>query len=393
MPTSLPATAADLIPDQSALFDLPDEVTFLNCANLSPQLKSVTEAGVQAVRQKGQPWLPAPHEWFEVADEVRSAAGRLMGADADGIAIIPAVSYGVAIAAANLRVERGQNIVLLHEQFPSNFYSWRDVARERGGELRAVRRDSGDDWTAAVVSAIDENTAVVTVPNVHWTDGALVDLAAVSARSHEVGAALVIDASQSLAVYPLDVEALDPDFVVSVGYKWQMGPYSLGYLYASRRWREEGRPLESSWLSRAGAEDWASLVNYRDDLQPGARRFDMGEFPQLVLAPMALAGLRQVLEWGVDSIQATTRHLTDLIADRATELGCTVLPRDKRCGHIVGLRVPGGLPPELPPRMAAERVYVSIRGDIIRLGPYLYNTPDDVERFFEIFREYVRSEP
>ncbi len=380
---------ADVLPGQRALFDIPSDVTFLNCAYMSPQLKAATATGVEAVRRKAAPWTFTDANWFDAAEALRAAAARLMEADPDGVALVPAASYGIAIAAANVAVRRGQNIVVLHEGFPSNVYAWRELARERGAELSTVRREPGDDWTGAVLEAIDDRTAVVALPYCHWTDGARVDLVAVGERAREAGAALVVDASQAFGALPLDLAAVQPDFLVSVGYKWQLGPYSLGYLYAAPRWRETGRPLEYSWATRAGAENFAALVDYTDEYRRGARRFDMGEFSQLVLAPMALAGLEQLLAWGVPRIQATLRRLTDRLADEARAQGCEVLPPAKRVGHIVGIRLPDGLPPALPQRLAAGRVHVSIRGDAIRVSPYLYNDENDIGRLLEILREFT----
>lgn len=356
---------------------------------MSPQLRAVTAIGIKAVRQKSKPWQIRSSDWFTGAEALRSAAARLMGADPDGIALVPAVSYGIALAAANISVQKGQNVVVLAEQFPSNLYAWREQAARVGGSLRTVRKTPSEAWTAALLAAIDDDTAVVAVPNCHWTDGALVDLVQVGARARSVGAALVVDASQSLGAYPLSVAEVQPDFLVSVGYKWQLGPYGLGYLYVAPKWREDGRPLEASWLTRAGAEDFARLVDYTEDYRLGARRFDMGEYPQFVLTPMGLAALSQLLDWSVESVQATLRLFTDQVAREARALGLFVLPEDQHVGHIVGVRFPDGVPAGLHERLEQERVYVSVRGDAIRIAPHLYNEERDAERLLGVFREFV----
>lgn len=381
--------APGILPVQRELFDLPSDVAFLNCANMSPQLRAATAAGIEAVRQKARPWGVSGEGWFKSAEALRTAAANLMGVDADGIALIPAVSYGIAVAAANVPLRKGQNVVVLHEQFPSNVYAWRELASVRAAEMRTARKEPSDAWTDAVVDAIDENTAIVAVPNCHWTDGALVDLVRVSERARAVGAALVVDASQSFGVYPLDMAAVQPDFLVSVGYKWQLGPYSLGYLYASPKWRETGKPLEASWMTRAGAENFAALVDYVEEYRIGARRFDMGEFPQFVLAPMALAGISQLLEWTVERIQATLRRLTDLVMEEALAIGCDALASDCRVGHLIGVRLRGGIPAALPKRLEEARVFVSVRGDAIRVSPHVYNGDEEVARFISVLRELV----
>lgn len=377
------------LPPQRDLFNLPEGVTFLNCANMSPQLRTITAAGTQAVRQKEAPWEISAPDWFSGAEALRIAIARLLGTDAAGVALVPAASYGIAVAAANVPIQRGQNIIILSEQFPSNVYAWRDLAKASSAEIRTVRKGVDDAWTDAVLDAMDESTAVVAVPNCHWADGALVDLSAVGKRARAVGAALVVDASQSLGAYPLDVGDVQPDFLVSVGYKWQLGPYGLGYLYVAPEWRERGRPLEASWLTRSGAENFAALVDYVEDYRPGARRFDMGGYPQFILAPMALAAISQLLHWGVGRVQATLRKLTKIIAQEAVALGCSVLSADRRVGHMLGVRLPSGIPEALLQRLAEERVYVSVRGDAIRVAPHVYNRGEDAERFLSILREYV----
>ena len=251
------------------------------------------------------------------------------------------------------------------------------------------QKGPSDAWTDAVLDAVDEDTGVVAIPNCHWTDGSLVDLAAVGEHARSVGAALVVDASQSFGAYPLDIARIQPDFLVSVGYKWQLGPYGLGYLYVGSKWREIGQPLEASWLTRAGAEDFAALVDYVDDYRPGARRFDMGEYPQFVLAPMAFAALSQLLDWGVARVQATLSRLTGLIAEEAEAMGCSVLPAKMRVGHMIGVRIPGGIPKMLAGRLAEERVFVSVRGDVLRIAPHVYNDESDAERLLAVLREFI----
>lgn len=374
-----------MLSNQRHLFDLPAGVTYLNCAAMSPQLRTVTAAGIDAVRQKQTPWLP--DDWFAGAETLRATFAKLVGADAEGIALVPSVSYGIATAAANLPLERHQNIVVLAEQFPSNVYAWRDLARERGAQLRTVPKPAAEACTDAVLAAIDADTAIVAVPNCHWTDGALLDLVRVGERARAVGAALVVDASQSLGAWPLDIARVQPDFLVAVGYKWLLGPYSLGYLYAAPNWRERGRPLEASWVTRANAADFASLVDYRDDYRPGARRFDMGEVSQFVLIPMAQAALEQLLDWGVENVQAGLAPLTGRIADGARGLGAQVLPRGHRVGHMAGLRLAGGIPDALRPRLAEQNIHVAVRGSAIRVSPHLYNDEADVDRFLAVLHQ------
>ncbi len=372
-----------MIPNQRHLFDLPDDVAYLNCAYLSPLMHPVITAGLQAVKRRAQPWDIAAEDFFTTSESVRSLFARIVDARPDDIAIVPSASYGIATAARNLSIARGQSIVLLAEQFPSNVYAWHEAAKTSGAEIIAVPRPSDGDWTAAVLAAVTERTAVASVPNCHWTDGGLLDLAMIGRHCRRLGVALVLDITQSAGVLPFDANEVQPDFAVAAGYKWLMGPYSLGFLYVAPK-RQEGEPLEHNWIARAASEDFAGLVNYEDRFQPGARRFDMGERSNFQLLPMAEAAMRQILDWGVSAIADTLAHMTASIAERAGALGLDSAPEELRAGHFLGLRFPAGVPADLLDRLHAEKVFVSVRGDSMRVTPHVYNTEADIERLFSV---------
>ena len=389
--TPIQPTTTDIIEPVRELFEIPEGITYLNCASMAPQLQSVTEAGLRAVRTKASPWNLSGPEWFSGSEELRALAARVMGTDSDAVALVPAASYGIATAAASLPFSSGQTIVILHQQFPSNVYAWYELAKKKGGHVVVAQRAAGVDWTEALIQAIDDNTAIVAVPQCHWTDGSKVDLERVGQRARDVGAAFVIDASQSLGASPLNLERIQPDFLVAVGYKWLLGPYGLGYLYVAPKWREAGVPLEQSWIARAGSDDFSRLVDHTDAYRPGARRFDMGESPQFVLAPMAIAALQQILAWGVERIQQTLSLLTEKIAQLAADIDYSVLPPEQRSAHMIGIRPARGIPAGLPQRLHEANVYVSVRGDSIRIAPYLYNDASDIERLFAVLGEAGRE--
>ncbi len=378
-------TRPSLIPDQRSLFDIPDHFAYLNCAYMSPLLKAAARAGEEAIARKKQPWGTTSEDFFTDSEATRTLFATLINADVDGVSFVPAASYGIAVAAANIPVGEGQEILVLAEQFPSNIYAWERAADEQGAHIRTVaspaNTQDGPDWTPAILEAITDRTDVIALPHCHWTDGALIDLAKISKTAKTVGAALVLDVSQSLGAMPLDMRAIDPDFIVAPTYKWLLGPYAMGFLYVAARWRD-GRPIEENWLNRKGSEDFARLVDYQDDYQPGARRFDMGERANFQLMPMTKAALQQIADWGIENIAATLQTKTDAIAVRATKLGLTVSGSNLRAPHFLGVRFPDGVPDGLLEQLAKEHVYVSLRGTSMRVTPHLYNTDEDVDRLF-----------
>ena len=365
---------------QRHLFDVPADVAYFNTANMSPLLRRVREAGERGLAARARPWEVVADDWFADVERLRAGFAAVMGVSVDGVALVPATSYGLAIAARNVQAGRGDRVVVIAEEYPSNYYTWQRYCRLSGAELVVVSRVEGQGWTEAVLAEVRERTRVVAVPNVHWTNGALLDLDPIATAAHEVGAALAIDASQSLGALPLDVSGLRPDFVVAVGYKWLLGPLGVGCLYVDEHYRD-GEPLEENWINRAGSEDFSGLVDYTDEYRRGARRFDVGQRTNFGLVPMAIAAIDQLLDWGVDAVASGLRAVTDEISHRATSLGLNA--PDRHGPHMLGLTVPREAAQTLGTALAERSVVASVRGDSLRIAPHLHVTGADIERLID----------
>src|SRR6478735_2571182 len=340
MPVSTPTSA---FADARARFDLPDEVAYLNCAFMGPMPVASIEAGAAGLARKGRPWTIVPDDFTEPVDRLRTGIADLLGVadDVDGVAITPSVSYGVATAAANLSLDAGQVAVVLHKQFPSDVYGWEVLAERSGGSLHVVDSPSDGDWSAALLQAIDDlgdRVGLVSAPPCHWIDGGRVDLAAVSVAARRVGAAVAVDVCQSLGAVPFDVGEVRPDFAVGATYKWLLGPYSVGFLWAAPH-RRQGVPIEHGWTGRANSHCLACLADYTREYQPGARRFDVGEVANFALVPAASASIDLIRSWRPAAIADHAATITERVADGAAALGLDVAPAHLRSPHILGIRV------------------------------------------------------
>lgn len=379
----------DILPNQRHLFDLEDKgITYLNCAQVAPFLKSVKQAGYDGIEDHSKPWHITSESFFKDAHVVRKCFADLVRASPEQIALISSASYGMAIAAKNVAFEKGQNILSLEEEFPSNYYAWKQLADRKGGEVRIVKRPVDSNWTPAILNAIDSKTAVVAVPNCHWTDGSLVDLVALRKGLGNAGPALVVDATQSLGAYPFDVNTVKPAFLINATYKWLLGPYTYGMLYVDEKYLN-GEPIEYNWINRKGSEDFSKLVEYQDDFQPGARRFDFGEKSNAILVPMVIAALRQLLDWQISRINSTIRRLTDILAQEAPSIGATVVDAPYRAGHMIGLRRQERWPDALRKSLFDQQIYVSFRGNSIRVSPHVYNSEDDIARLIDAIKRFA----
>src|SRR5260221_1519302 len=382
-----------MIPCQRNLFDIPDDVAYLNCAYMSPLMKPALEAGTAGLARKAHPWELTPDQFFTGADEFRSTAAQLLDCPADCIAIVPSASYGIATAARNLPVKKGQSILVLDEQFLSNYYPWQRLAEGTGASLKIVPWPADHDWTAAVLNVLTADVAIAALPNVQWTSGGRLDLVRIGAACRKLGAALVLDLTQSLGALPFSVGSLkndlqngvQPDFAVAASYKWLLGPYSVGVLYVAPKW-QGGIPLEENWIQRANARDFSSLILYTEDYDAGARRFDMGERANFALLTAALRAMKQLLEWNVAQISETAGALNRHLAEAAADLRFSSPPEPLRAPHYLSLRRKEAIPKELPEMLAREKALVSVRGSSIPVAANVDNTVEDGERLIACLR-------
>lgn len=375
---------------QKHLFSLPDDHHYLNGAYLSPLLKAVEQAGIRGIREKKVPWQTAPADFFSDSNTLRSLFAKLINAPgASRVAIIPSVSYGMSTVAKNLPGRTTKKVVVAGEQFPSNVYPWKRYCRDAGSRLQTVPppedfHQRGKRWNERIIDAIDEETLMVAISNNHWADGTLFDLQAIGEQARRVGAWFVIDGTQSVGALPFDVQQVRPDALVCAGYKWLMGPYALGLAWFGER-MDGGRPLEENWITRRDSEDFSALLNYSDDYQPGAVRFDMGERSNFILVPMMIKALEQILAWGPDRVQGYCRQLTRGLARRLPERGYRIEDPDRRAHHLFGIRLPDRISKEaLQQELAGRNIHVSVRGSAVRISPNVYNDERDIEALQEV---------
>ena len=373
---------------QRDAFVIPEGVCYMNCSYMSPMLKSVEEAAIAGIYRRREPWAITPPDFFEPSEKVRSLFATLVNGDTDGVSLAASVSYGVAIAAKNIPVSTGQNIVILKEQFPSNVYPWVVLAEDNGLDLRRVAYPVNDDLTTVVLEAIDKNTSIVSIPQIHWIKGAKIDLLKVREKSSSVGAALIIDASQSLGAASFDVSSIKPDFLINTGYKGLLGPYGLSFVYIDPKWRD-GRPLEQGWLNRIKSNDFKTLTTYQSEYWEGARRFDVGERANPVHLGMAIAAFEQLLDWGMGSVTAYNKELIQYIIEKADSCGFDHTSAEFCSDNMVGVTLPPNVSTDLADALVSEKVYINIRGRSIRLAPHVYNDKEEVDRLFEVLPRFM----
>jgi selenocysteine lyase/cysteine desulfurase len=371
-----------MISDARADFEIPRNICYLNACYMTPQPRAVLDAAIQGATRRSQPWNISPPDFFNNVESLRSAFARQVGCSPDNIAIVPSAGYGVSTAAANLPTNSGDVILALDNQFPSNYYAWRRQALSTGAEFHVVKKDAGQSWAAALLDTIDllgDQIKIATLEGHHWATADSIDIETVIPALRDVGAKVVLDLTQTIGAFPVDISRLAPDFMATAGYKWQFCPYGVAFLYVDERYFD-GVPIEEAWMGRDGAEDFSRLADFTDSYQPGARRFDAGEKSSFSNIAGALTALQMLDEWGIDNICATLARTNCRVAEILNQHGLETVAADTRAPHFQGARLPATDPRKLAASLIDNGVYASVRGDHLRIAPHLYTDDEDLAR-------------
>jgi len=382
-----------MLPSQREQFDVPRDICYLNAASYSPLPRRTLEAGRAAVSRKGQPWLLPGSFANQQHERTRAAAARLINADADDVALISSVGYGVSTAAKLVTIPRASRVLVLENDHSSPVLEWQVRSEKQGFGVETVRQPDDGDWTAAVLAAIERAgappVALASISSVHWSDGGLIDVEQVGAALKQQGAMFLIDATHHVGVLALDVKRLDPDFVIFPTYKWVLGPYGRAFLYVAKR-HQDGIPLEQTAPGRrnVNAENNVYFADVR--YLPDARRFDMGERDHFISMEMAAIGMEMMAEWGSAAIVARLKMLTERIAEGLQNTGARVPDTKLRAPHILSLGFPKGMPAGLVEGLAGEGIYVAPRLGRMRISPHVYNDEADVDRLVAALAKRLR---
>ena len=381
-----------MLSSQRALFDVPDDVCYLNAAGWSPLPRATQDAARAAVARKGQPWKLAADFANAQHERARAAAAALIGAEPRDIALVSSVGYGVAIAGKVLQVAPGSRVLVLENDHTSPVLEWITRAAAQDFTVDTVRQPADADWTSAVLEAIERPGApqlsLASISSVHWSDGGILDLHRIRDALRRHGAALLVDATHSVGVVAIDVKALDPDFLIFPTYKWVLGPYGRAFVYVAKR-HQDGVPLEQTSFGRreVKAENPVYFADTR--YLADARRFDMGERDHFISMEMAAIGMEMMAAWGAAAVVERLSALTRRIADGLSDANVRVPDQRFRAPHILSLGFPGSLPAGLIATLGGKQIYVAARLGRMRISPHVYNEEADVDRFVVALKDAI----
>jgi selenocysteine lyase/cysteine desulfurase len=366
----------DLVPGGDALrahFPVFRELSYLNtCAQgaVSDEVRLAYLSYLDGLAEHGSLWP----EWMGKQESVRALVATLLHAPPDEVSIVPSVSAGVNALASSIDFSGARNRVVTCElDFPTTGQIWHAQHR-RGADVVSVA--AGLDGRVPFEhfeAAVDERTAVVSVAQVSYRTGAMLDIAPLIRLAHDRGALFVLDAYQSAGTVEIDMRELAADVVVGGCLKYLLGSPGVAYLAARQATIADRFPSVTGWLASRDVD-----AMWWDRYEPAGdgRRFEGGT-PAVPSIFAAEAGLRLMLGVGVGRTREHVRGLMDRLRDGLAAIGATALtpPGDGPMtvvGCLDGHRV--------VTELAERGVVVSERGGNIRISLHCYNTTEDIDR-------------
>ncbi len=379
---------------QRHLFSLQEDIHYLNNAYKAPLLKACEAAALKSLVRDRNPIDIGPDDFFEVPDAIRKEFAHLVNCKPSQVALIPASSYGLNAAIQNVPFQNGQHALTIENEFPSDIFALERWCSDHQSELKFIRPNpslpqKGAEWNERILAAISEETAVLVMSSVHWMNGTSFDLERIGRKCAETNTYFIVDGTQSVGARSMDVQRYQIDALVCAGYKWLMGPYSLGLAFYSEKFND-GIPLEETWMNRTNAKDFSNLTTYEKQYTPDAGRYNMGETSNFTLAPMLLAALQQLNQWGVENIESYTQNLILPLKEFLVAKDIQLEDSAYFSSHLFGISLPEAVDlTQVKEAFAQEKVYVSVRGNFLRVSVNVFNTPADIDKLIQVLNAFI----
>eukprot|EP01039_Chlorochromonas_danica_P003813 gene3813-4163_t len=416
-----------------------NHIIYLDNASRTPLPRSVEAIGIHSLHCKGMPWLEKLPGDDDDVEAVRQLFADLIHANSkDNITYAPSTAFALTLAAHNIvktgKLRQGQKVLLLEMEMSSAVYPWQYACKEVGASIKIVptpdwqRKDAS--WKENILQALWEEeegvVAVLALPQVHWCDGSLIDLQAISLDLERIEITkrplLIVDATQSVGAMSCDITTFSPAFLACSVHKWLLGPYGLSLIYVNPSLVDLWEPLDQHDHGRVDSEKWDVAIPFRffstldsgsnndhqgrkqalypEAFRAGARRLDAGGRPSFLAFPMLRRSLTLLLQWGICNIERLLNERSSLIAEYLSSYlfssRLLVLQPTQRGGHILGIRLLGKEGEEmekticqLSSDLKEVGVHQAVRGGVLRLAPYLFSSFRQLHNFLALFSQLL----
>jgi selenocysteine lyase/cysteine desulfurase len=318
--------------------------------------------------------------------DARNAGAKLLNCQSDEVSLVGPTSLALSFVAAGLNFRKGDNILIYHDDYPSNVYPWLALAA-KGVQVRLLNtRGLGAIRAVDVMGQVDENTRLVALASCHFISGHRLDHNAIGKFLHERNILFCLDAIQTVGAFPTPVEHVD--FLAADAHKWLLGPCGAGIFYVRRELQEKLNPPIYGWHNVRNPN---FVAQDKIEFRGGAAKFEAGTHNLVGLLGLITA-MELALEIGVENIAAELARKRAWLVPALQSKGFSVLnpePKPENVGGITSFFQPGKDLAPLHQKLAEAGVIASLRTDrkgqnYLRFSPHFYNTDAELHRVLEL---------
>lgn len=353
---------------------------YQNHATVGPLHRRVAEA-IREYANEAEKSGNLDARLYQRAERIRPRVAQLVNANTDEVTFIKNTSEGLSFVANGLNWNSGDNVVTTNAEFPSNIYPWQAL-QEHGVQVRMVLEEDGRIELDRLTEAVDNRTRLVSISSVQYASGFRTDLTALGEFCKSKGVFFCVDAIQSLGVFPIDVKAMNIDFLAADAHKWLCGPEGCGVFFVRKEVQGHLRPTCVGWASMK--QMW-QVHPYRFEFHETAQRYDSGSYNLAGIYGLG-AAIDWVLEVGVEKMSSRILALTDrLVAgvrDKGYRLVSSRAPGE--AGGIVAFVSDVHDLPEIQRHLQTEhRIVIAARRKRLRVSPHVYNTEREIDKLID----------
>ena len=371
-----------------------DDVAYLDVATQGPLPRCSVRALEAAVDWKKLPHRLPEGIYLDLPARVRALFARLVGGTPDEVGITTGASQGLAAVASAIDWKPGDEVLVARGEFPAQFCTWAPLEAQGTLKLKVISPQGRFITPEDFLTHAGPRTRLVSASLVRFDDGSLLDAARLAQGLAPLGARLLLDISQCAGAMSLDLRALGADFAVTAGYKWLLGPYGTGFVWARRELLADLRPGHFYWLGVERAGDFHAL-DFGPDASGAyawrppstARRWDAAETGSFIHLSALEASLEFLLRAGADTVRAHNAALLQPLVDRLPRDLCVLTSPSDASARGPYLCLSARTPEktrQIYKRLSEEKIHVALRENSIRVAPHLYNTAEDVERILRV---------
>ena len=360
-------------------FPVCKKYVYLNPAGGSPVSQSAADEGKRFYDEMLEFGDTYWETWLERAEKVRSELAKFIGADREEIGFTTNTSHGMNLVAQFLK-NKG-TVLTMRDEFPSTTFPWLNQKTE----IKFVEPTENGYSIDDIEKTLTPDIKILITSYVQYRTGFRQDLEKLGNFCKNNNLIFVVNATQALGIFPVDVKKCNIDFLMFTGLKWATAGYGIGGLYINKKWLDTDNFPFAGWRSVVSP---GKMDNTDLDLKNEASVIESGcpHFPNI----FALGGaLKMFNKIGAKNVVDRVLFLNSFLEKKLRSLGIDVInqKKDKHRSGILIAKIKN--PNFVVEQLFSRNIIVSARGEGIRISTSIFNNENDIEKFIKALGEIL----